>query len=83
MADTCNEHRHNLHHLRILIGIGTGKQTFRLIQQSQAPVQGEFSHAETKEEFSNAVAGEMGSSEDSSNVGLRARLEHPLQLRCI
>ncbi len=58
----------NTEKIRILIGIGTGKQTFNLIQQSQTPVQGEFSHAETKEEFSNAVAGEMESSEDSSNV---------------
>ena len=60
----------NAEKIRILIGIGTSKQTFRLIQESQSPVQGafQFSHAEAKEEFSNAVANEMESSEDSRNV---------------
>ena len=60
----------NTEKIRILIGIGTGKQTFSLIQQAQTPVQAtlQFSHAETKEEFSNAVAAEMEHSEDNSNV---------------
>ena len=60
----------NTEKIRILIGISTSKQTFDIIQKAQSPVQGafEFSHAETKEEFSDAVADEMESSEDNSNV---------------
>jgi len=56
--------------IRILIGISTSKQTFDTIQKAQSPVQGafQFSHSETKEEFSNTVAGEMEDSEDNSNV---------------
>ncbi len=56
--------------IRILIGISTSKQTFDLIQAAQLPVQGafEFSHAETKEEFSDTVTKEMENSEDNSNV---------------
>jgi len=47
--------------IRILIGISTSKQILDVIQKAQSPVQGafEFSHAETKEEFSDTVAGEM------------------------
>jgi len=60
----------NTEKIRILIGISTSKQTFDLIQAAQSPLQGafEFSHAETKEEFSNTVAKEMESSEDNSHV---------------
>jgi len=60
----------NTEKIRILIGVSTSKQTFNLIQQSQSPVPGtfKFSHAEAKEEFSNVVADEMESSEDSRNV---------------
>ncbi len=56
--------------IRILIGIGTGRQTVALIKQSQIPTQGvfEFSHAEAKEEFGNSLATEMEESEDSSSV---------------
>ena len=56
--------------IRILIGINTNKQTLDIIQKAQPPAQGvfELSHAETKEDFSNIVAGEMENSEDSSNV---------------
>jgi len=56
--------------IRILIEISTSKQTFDLIQAAQSPVQVafEFSHAETKEEFSNIVAKEMENAEDNSNV---------------
>ena len=55
---------------RILIGIGTSKQTYDLIQQSKLPVQTafEFSHAEAKEAFSNAVTSEMANSEDNKLV---------------
>ena len=60
----------NTEKVRILIGISTSKQTFDLIQAAQSPLQGafEFSHAETKEEFSGTVAKEMESSEDNSHV---------------
>src|SRR4030043_1639163 len=46
--------------IRILIGISTGKQTGDLIQEAKTPEQGmlEFSHAETKSEYSNKVAHE-------------------------
>jgi len=56
--------------IRILIGISTSKQTFNLIQAAQSTVQGafEFSHAETKEEFSDTVVKEMENSEDNNNV---------------
>jgi superfamily II DNA/RNA helicase/HKD family nuclease len=56
--------------IRILIGISTSKQTLNLIQEAQTPTQGvlEFSHAETKEEFSYTVASEMENSEDKSYV---------------
>jgi len=56
--------------IRILIGISTGKQTFSLIQQSKSAIQGtfEFSHAEAKEKFSDAVASEMEGSDDTNSV---------------
>ena len=60
----------NTEKIRILIGIGTSKQTFSLIQQAQSPVQEtfQFSHAEAKEEFASAVVNEMERSEDSRDV---------------
>ena len=56
--------------IRILIGISTSKQTSDLIQEAQSPEQGilEFSHAETKSEYSNKVANEMENSEDKADV---------------
>jgi len=56
--------------IRILIGISTSKQTSALIQKAQAPEQGilEFSHAETKTEYSNKIASEMENSEDKADV---------------
>ena len=60
----------NADKIRILIGIGTGRQTITLVKQSQSPTQGvlQFSHAEAKEEFGNSLAAEMEESEDSSSV---------------
>jgi HKD family nuclease len=60
----------NTEKIRILIGISTSKRTFDLIQTAQSSLQGvfEFSHAETKEEFSDTVAREMENSEDNSHV---------------
>jgi len=57
----------NTKKIRILIGISTGIRTAELIEQSkQRELQ--FSHAETKEHFSDLVTDEMGNSEDSKNV---------------
>jgi superfamily II DNA/RNA helicase/HKD family nuclease len=60
----------NTEKIRILIGIGTSKQVYNLIQQSRKPDQGifDFSHAEAKEEFSREVTKEMEQSEDSLSV---------------
>jgi len=60
----------NAEKIRILIGIGTGRQTITLIKRSQSPTQGvlQFSHAEAKEEFGNSLAAEMEESEDSNSV---------------
>ncbi|MEA1959396.1 MAG: phospholipase D-like domain-containing protein, partial [Chloroflexota bacterium] len=56
--------------IRILVGMGTSRQTYELVQASQTPVQETlgFSHAETKDKFSNEVASEMENSEDDVNV---------------
>lgn len=65
--------------IRILIGIGTDKQTSDLIQEARSPEQGilEFSHAETKTEYSNRLASEMENSEDKADVeqGVRKFIE--------
>ena len=65
-----HESLENAEKIRILIGISTNRRTASLIQQSQTPLQGvlNFSHAETKEEFSSAVVSEMEGSNDDSNV---------------
>lgn len=73
--------------IRILIGIKTGRQTYELIEKAknlptEASAQAgqsilNFSHAETKEEFSNAVVDEMEKSEDKAQVeeGVRKFIE--------
>jgi len=53
--------------IRILIGISTGKQTLNLINQSKQESL-PFSHAETKEEFGNAVIAELGESDDKKEI---------------
>jgi superfamily II DNA or RNA helicase/HKD family nuclease len=53
--------------IRILIGISTNRQTLDLIKQAKQQVL-QFSHAETKEHFSNLLAEEMENSEDSRKV---------------
>jgi superfamily II DNA/RNA helicase len=53
--------------IRILIGISTNPKTAELINQSKQP-EFQFSHAETKEHFSNLIAEEMGISEDSRQI---------------
>ncbi len=53
--------------IRILIGISTSKRTIELIEQAkQSELQ--FSHAETKEHFSNSLVNEMNDAEDSKSV---------------
>lgn len=53
--------------IRILIGISTNKTTLEFIEQSrQSELQ--FSHAETKEHFSDLLVGEMTQAEDSKQV---------------
>jgi superfamily II DNA/RNA helicase/HKD family nuclease len=53
--------------IRILIGISTSKRTIELIEQvKQSELQ--FSHAETKEHFSDLLANEMSDAEDSKSV---------------
>ncbi|OYD17568.1 helicase [candidate division WOR-3 bacterium JGI_Cruoil_03_44_89] len=56
--------------IRILIGMGTGKETIRLIQKAKGEEQLtlQFSHAVVKQEFGNSVTEEMEQSEDSANV---------------
>ena len=56
--------------IRILIGIGTNRQTFDMMEQAKQQPQQEFnfSHAETKQEIENLVENEMADSEDNRNV---------------
>jgi superfamily II DNA/RNA helicase len=53
--------------IRILIGISTNRQTLDLMKQAEQR-ELQFSHAETKEHFSNLLAREMESAEDSRKV---------------
>ena len=56
--------------IRILIGISTNKEIFGIIQESKKEIQQtlQFSHKETKEEFSNQIVNEMEDSQDSIEV---------------
>ncbi len=53
--------------IRILIGISTNRQTLNLIEQARQQ-ELQFSHAETKEHFSDLLVGEMANAEDSKKV---------------
>ena len=53
--------------IRILIGISTNKTTLDFIEQARQ-TELQFSHAETKEHFSDLLIGEMTQAEDSRNV---------------
>jgi superfamily II DNA/RNA helicase/HKD family nuclease len=57
-------------HIRILVGIGTGKETVDLIRQISVPKQGsfDFSHAEVKDDYASAVINEMENCKDSQEV---------------
>jgi superfamily II DNA/RNA helicase len=54
--------------IRILIGVKTGRQTYELIEKAKNQNAFNFSHAETKEEFSNTVISEMEKSEDQAQL---------------
>jgi len=56
--------------IRILIGISTGSDTFKMIEQGNAPTQQDlrFSHAETKKTVEGLVQQEMELSEDTRSV---------------
>lgn len=60
----------NTEKIRILIGIGTNKQTFDLLEQAEKPEQRaiEFSHAETKGKVDSLVEQDLVDSEDNKNV---------------
>ncbi|HCJ66413.1 MAG TPA: helicase, partial [Elusimicrobia bacterium] len=54
--------------IRILVGIKTDRQTYELIERAKNQNTFNFSHAETKEAYSNAVTDEMDKSEDQAQV---------------
>ena len=56
--------------IRILIGISTGSDTFKMIEQGNTPTQQDlrFSHAETKKTVEGLVQREMETSEDTRSV---------------
>ncbi len=60
----------NTEKVRVLVGIGTDKTTFDLIDRSKQPSQMEFqfSHAETKEALVGHIEKEFENSEDNQNV---------------
>ncbi len=60
----------NTDKIRILIGIGTNRQTFDMMERADKQPQPvfEFSHAETKQKIENLVENEMADSEDNRNV---------------
>lgn len=53
--------------IRVLIGLKTNRETLELIEQAQQQ-EFTFSHAETKDEFSNVVTSEMEEAEDNATV---------------
>ncbi|MEX0909911.1 MAG: helicase-related protein [Candidatus Paceibacterota bacterium] len=54
--------------IRILIGLKTDRKTFDMLQEAKTQNKFDFSHAETKDQFSNAVADELEHSEDKKEV---------------
>lgn len=54
--------------IRVLIGMKTGRQTYGLIEKVKNQPTLNFSHAETKQTFSDTVADEMEKSEDELHV---------------
>lgn len=60
----------NTEKIRILIGIGTNRECYDLLKNSENEIQQEieFSHAETKQQFNEAVVKEFEGSEDVVDV---------------
>lgn len=60
----------NTEKIRILIGIGTSRQTFEMMQKGNQPFQPsfDFSHAEAKQAIETLVETEMAESEDNRSV---------------
>jgi len=60
----------NTEKIRILIGIGTNRQTLEMMQIKKYPTQSsfDFSHAEAKQEIETLVETEMADSEDNRSV---------------
>ncbi len=60
----------NTEKIRILIGIGTSRETYELMKmgQNQSLSSSQFSHAEVKQKIGNAIEYEMADSEDSPDV---------------
>lgn len=58
----------NTEKIRILIGIGTGRDTLENIRAAEEQLSLSFSHVEAKEEFSNQVAMELEDSEDTPTI---------------
>ena len=54
--------------IRILIGIGTGRETLENIKAAEEQLSLTFSHAEAKEEFSTLIASELEESEDAESI---------------
>ncbi|MBZ4672932.1 MAG: helicase [Deferribacteraceae bacterium] len=54
--------------IRIIIGIGTNKQTYQLIKDAEITPSPLYSHSETKQIIENLVENEMAESEDSLKV---------------
>lgn len=54
--------------IRVLIGMKTGRKTYGLIEKAKNQPILNFSHAETKQTFSDTVADEMEKSEDELHV---------------
>jgi len=69
----------NAEKIRILIGISTNREVFRLMQEAKAEpsLDLQFSSAEVKERLEESVASEMEASEDSASVeeGVRKFVE--------
>src|SRR3989344_17245 len=54
--------------IRVLIGIGTGRETLENIKAAEEQLSLTFSHAEAKEEFSNLITSELEESEDGQGI---------------
>jgi len=60
----------NTEKIRVLIGIGTNRQTFEMMQMEDPPIQESFnfSHAQAKQQIEDLVEAELADSEDNKYV---------------